>query len=150
MQLTDKEKSLLKDLCDEEKLCIEKYERYSKEACADELKQLFSSIADTERTHHQTLSQMMQGSVQDTVGTIPPPNRLSCAAVGYTDEQCKNKDALMCKDMLSTEKHASSMYDTSVFEFVDPNARKMLNHIQAEEQQHGQQLFSYMSNNNMM
>ena len=51
--------------------------------------------------------------------------------------------------MLSTEKHASALYDTSVFEFTAPNARKVLNHIQAEEQQHGEQLYSYMNANGM-
>ena len=51
--------------------------------------------------------------------------------------------------MLATEKHASSLYDVSVFEFGDPVARRVLNHIQSEEQQHGEQLYSYMKSNNM-
>jgi spore coat protein CotF len=51
--------------------------------------------------------------------------------------------------MLSTEKHVSALYDTSIFEFSNPEARKTLNHIQAEEQQHGEQLYAYMSCNQM-
>ena len=31
----------------------------------------------------------------------------------------------------------------------DPAARKLLNHIQAEEQQHGEMLYAYMNANNM-
>ena len=46
-----------------------------------------------------------------------------------------------------TEKHASSLYDTSVFEFADPAARKLLSHILQEEQQHGERLFAYMKAN---
>ena len=53
------------------------------------------------------------------------------------------------RDMLATEKHASSLYDVSVFEFGNPVARRVLNHIQSEEQQHGEQLYSYMKSNNM-
>lgn len=49
MQLTQKETSLLKDLKTQEKLCAEKYEKYSAEALDSQLKSLFGSIADTER-----------------------------------------------------------------------------------------------------
>ena len=47
------------------------------------------------------------------------------------------------------EKHVSSLYDISVFEFSDTNMRKALNHIQAEEQQHGEKLYAYMNANGM-
>ena len=52
-------------------------------------------------------------------------------------------------DLLATEKHASALYNTCVFEFTYPEARKMLNHIQAEEQQHGEKIYAYMKCNNM-
>jgi spore coat protein CotF len=53
-------------------------------------------------------------------------------------------DADMCKDMLMTEKYISGTYDTSIFEFKDTNVRNILNHIQKEEQQHGESIYKYM------
>ena len=49
LQLTSKEVGLLKDMKDQEQLCIQKYEMYAERAKKEELKQLFLSMADTER-----------------------------------------------------------------------------------------------------
>ena len=49
------------------------------------------------------------------------------------------------KDALDTEKHVSGVYDTCIFEFTDAGARQALNHIQKEEQEHGQMLYDYMA-----
>ena len=46
--------------------------------------------------------------------------------------------------MLATEKFVSSAYDTAIFECTNSNIRQILNHIQKEEQQHGEQIFNYM------
>ncbi|MDD3202923.1 MAG: spore coat protein, partial [Pygmaiobacter massiliensis] len=54
-----------------------------------------------------------------------------------------------CADALSTEKHVSSVYDTSVFEFAQPELRNALNHIQGEEQGHGKQIYDYMSSHGL-
>jgi spore coat protein CotF len=51
--------------------------------------------------------------------------------------------------MLSAEKHVSTVYNTAVFEFVSPANRKMLSHIEDEEQQHGEKLYAYMAANGM-
>jgi spore coat protein CotF len=56
---------------------------------------------------------------------------------------CKN-DADLCNDILMTEKFVSGAYDTAIFEFRDPNIRQTLNHIQKEEQEHGESVFNYM------
>ena len=55
-----------------------------------------------------------------------------------------NEDCLLCLDLLSIEKYASSAYDTAIFECLDPKIRKVLNHIQKEEQEHGEKVSSYM------
>ncbi|BBB90907.1 MAG TPA: spore coat protein [Methylomusa anaerophila] len=52
-------------------------------------------------------------------------------------------------DMLMTEKYVSGVYDTAIFEFADSNIRQTFNHIQKEEQQHGEDLFHYMQANGM-
>ena len=48
-----------------------------------------------------------------------------------------------------TEKYVSNSYDTSIFEFKDTGVRDALNHIQKEEQKHGEDLYNYMAKNNM-
>lgn len=58
-------------------------------------------------------------------------------------------DASLCTDMLMTEKYVSGTYDTAIFECVDTNVRQALNHIQKEEQQHGEAIFNYMKNKGM-
>lgn len=60
-----------------------------------------------------------------------------------------NKDQTICTDMLMTEKYVSGAYDTAIFEFSDANVRQTLNHIQKEEQQHGEGIFNYMQSNGM-
>ena len=47
--LSTKENGLLKDLAGQEKLCIDKYNRYSSEAKSPVLKALFQSMARTLR-----------------------------------------------------------------------------------------------------
>jgi len=83
-------------------------------------------------------SQQQSGSQQNM--QFKPSN---CSA------QEKQKDAYLCSDALSTEKHVSSTYNTCIFEFSDSNVRNVLNHIQKEEQQHGDQIYKYMSANGM-
>lgn len=58
-------------------------------------------------------------------------------------------DKDLCTDMLMTEKYVSGAYNTAIFEFRDPQVRSILNHIQKEEQQHGEAIFKYMESNGM-
>ena len=58
-------------------------------------------------------------------------------------------DKMLCSDALSTEKFVSSTYNTAIFEFRDKNIRQVLNHIQKEEQEHGEKIFNYMSSHGM-
>lgn len=59
------------------------------------------------------------------------------------------QDQNLCTDLLMTEKYVSGTYDTAIFEFRDPQVRDLLNHIQKEEQQHGEAIFNYMQDNGM-
>jgi len=148
MTLTPKETELLKDLKTQEQLCIDKYNKHANCACSQNLKNLLNDIAKAEAEHLKTITDMMNG----TVAQVPPTlqgNNADCCAWNYSDAQCRKNDEFICQDLLTTEKHASSLYDTCVFEFSDPAARKLLNHIQAEEQQHGERLYAYMAANNM-
>lgn len=149
MNLTQKETSLLKDLKSQEQLCIDKYTKYESEACDPALKSLFGSIKTTEQNHLQTINRIMNGE-EVTMSAAPTAvsQKLQCQPSSCPAES-KNKDAFLCKDALTMEKHVSSMYDTSIFEFTSPALRDTLNHIQKEEQNHGEQLYQYMSCNNM-
>ncbi|MBP3436504.1 MAG: spore coat protein [Clostridia bacterium] len=149
MTLTQKETSLLKDMQSQEKLCIEKYQKYGEEAKSSELSALFSELTAHEQTHLQTITAMLDGNTPTVSNTPLEANDTHCVACHYESEADRKADAFLCQDALAMEKHVSSLYDVGVFEFSNPAHRKMLNHIQSEEQQHGQQLYAYMSQNQM-
>jgi spore coat protein CotF len=151
MQLNQKETSLLQDLKKQEEVCVEKYGRYSNDANDAQLKSLFGQIGQAEQQHLNTITQILGGTVPQM-----PSGGGQQAQAGFTQtytassaDPNKAKDAFLCTDMLSTEKHVSSVYDTSIFEFKDTGIRNDLNHIQKEEQEHGEQLYNYMAANNM-
>jgi len=149
MTFTQKETTLLNDMKGQEELCIQKYNKYAELAKSEQLKSLFNSMAKVEQNHLQTITSMINGNTPSMPNTLENSNNNYCSAVSYSSQADKDADAFLCRDMLATEKHASALYDTAIFEFKDPEARKTLNHIQAEEQQHGEQLYAYMSCNGM-
>ena len=63
MQLTQKEIGLLKDLSEQEKLCVEKYTKHSDCAKDAQLKNLFSEIAKMEQSHLTMITDMQNGNV---------------------------------------------------------------------------------------
>ena len=63
MQLTQKETELLKDLQDQEKLCVEKYNKHAAAAIDCQLKDLFTKIASVEQGHLNTINQIQSGTV---------------------------------------------------------------------------------------
>ena len=148
MNLTQKETDLLKDMRDQELLCIEKYEKYSCNACSTELKNLFSSLAEGERSHLKSINDLMGGTVKQVSGGLTADNRY-CGCASYCDDTSKKCDEFLCKAVFSSETRVSSVYNTGIFEFSDPAARRLLNHIQAEEQQHGEKIYAYMKANGM-
>lgn len=148
MQLTQKETALLKELKGQEKLCAEKYEKYSEAARDPQLKDLFSRIAAVERGHISTLTAIENGSAPAASGAAQPAPAFTAAyKIGETED--KKNDCYLCTDALATEKHASGLYDTCVFEFTQNELRTALNHIQSEEQGHGKMIYDYMSKNAM-
>ena len=149
MTLTQKETTLLKDMKSQEELCIEKYKKYEQDANDPCLKSLFKSIKSTEESHLSTVSRIISGEeVSTNMAPTAVSQKLECQMSSCSEEQ-KKSDAFLCKDALAMEKHVSGLYDTSIFEFSSPVLRDTLNHIQKEEQNHGEQLYEYMSKNNM-
>ncbi|MBE6033591.1 spore coat protein [Aminipila sp.] len=171
MMLTEKETMLLNDLKSEEKLCIDKYNKYSSEASCSQLKNLFSSLGQIEQNHYDTINQILSGTTPSMgMGGGQKPNLQQMSGQGQSSQQMsgqgqasqqmssqsqsysqqdKTKDKYLCSDALGTEKHVSSMYDTCIFEFKNESIRNALNHIQKEEQEHGKRIYDYMSQNGM-
>src|SRR5690554_1380768 len=63
LQLTQKEMLLLKDLKEQEQVCVEKYNKYAMEANDGQLKNLFTQIAQVEQQHLDTINQIIGGTV---------------------------------------------------------------------------------------
>ncbi|WP_312334764.1 spore coat protein [Anaerospora hongkongensis] len=155
LQLTEKEMQLLQDQQSHEKVCIEKYQKYAAQANAPQLKQLFQSYAQQEQQHLNTINSILSGQVpmmnqnqqqQQSNQSQPSQTANQTAA---PSANANPVDTMLCKDMLMTEKYVSGAYDTAIFEFTDTNIRQALNHIQKEEQKHGEGIFHYMSSNGM-
>lgn len=153
--LSQKETSLLQDQQNHEKVCIQKYQAYAQQATDPQLKQLLSKFASQEQTHLDTITQMLNGQVptmsaqqsqQTQQNSAQSSTQSSQSQQGGTNSQSDNA---LCNDMLMTEKFVSGAYDTAIFEFKDPAIRQTLNHIQKEEQEHGQGLFQYMQSKGM-
>ena len=151
MQLTQKETSLLKDLKSQEKLCVEKYTKYASNALDPQLKELFTSIANVEQQHLNTISQIEQGNSPSgqSGGSSQTVKTVFTSNYGMGDTPDKQADCYLCSDLLADEKHVSGLYNTCIFEFSDTTLRDTLNHIQKEEQEHGKAIYDYMSINNM-
>lgn len=148
MTLTQKETGLLKDLKDQEKLCVDKYTKHAMAAHDPQLKKLFEQIASVEQKHLQMLDQIATGTVPTYDYSMPTSSGFSAVyAAGQTQD--KQADAYLCSDLLATEKHAASLYNTCVFEFEQPALRRVLNQIQTDEQWHGEQIYKYMKTNGM-
>ncbi|MDD3169518.1 MAG: spore coat protein [Eubacteriales bacterium] len=163
-QLSQKEKMLLEDLKKEEELCVIKYQNYAQQAKDSQLSQLFNELAGKEQQHYDTVNQILQsggqaqtvqsggqsgqgGSSRQKSSTqmAQPAAQINLSQGGGSN----NSDKYLLQDMLSTEKYVSSTYDTSIFESGKPNIRQALQHIQQDEQNHGEQLFQYMNSHGM-
>lgn len=157
-KLTSKETSLLKDQQKHEKVCIQKYQTYASQAQDPQLKQLLTSYAEQEQQHLNTVTQMLNGQVPTMTSQSSQPSQQSAmqsstasnaASSATSSATSSQSDSALCSDMLMTEKFVSGAYDSAIFEFKDTATRQALNHIQKEEQEHGNGLFQYMQSKGM-
>ncbi|ERK31093.1 spore coat protein [Clostridium intestinale] len=145
--LSQKERLLLEDLKSHEEICILKYSNYANQAQDTQLKQLCKNNEQIERTHLDTINQLLNG-------TVPQMNQQQNQNSTQTPEVAKQtpsniSDKDICSDLLMAEKYVSGTYDTAIFEFKDTEVRDVLNHIQKEEQKHGESIFKYMESKGM-
>ncbi|NMB41936.1 MAG: spore coat protein [Firmicutes bacterium] len=152
LQLTQKEQMLLEDQKSHEEICIQKYENYAEQAQDPQLKELFQSLAQQEKQHLNTINQILAGqvpSMQQQGQQLSNPGTTQKVKQQMKGAMGNKGDASLCTDMLMTEKYVSGTYDTAIFECTDTNVREALNHIQKEEQQHGEEIFNYMQSMGM-
>jgi len=169
LNLTAKEKLLMQDQKAQEELCVQKYQNYANQAQDPQLKQLFNSLAQKEKEHLNSINQILSGQLPN-LQQNQQANQQNQAQQQQTQQQQQRQqihpiaqfqqnpmqgamsnqnDKTLCSDTLATEKYVSGTYNTAIFECVDTNMRQVLNHIQKEEQEHGEQIFNYMHNNGM-
>ncbi len=149
VNLSQKERMLLEDQKSHEKMCIEKYANYASQAVDPALKQLFTTHGQEEQQHYDTINQILSGTVPDINQQAQQQKQESNVQSTVNGGLCNSNDASLCSDLLMTEKYISGAYDTTIFECVDSNLRDVLNHIQKEEQKHGEEIFNYMQSKGM-
>lgn len=150
LQLSQKERMLLEDEKHQEEICVKKYQNYAQQAQDPQLKQLFNNLAGVEQHHYNMIDQILQGQQPDfSHGQQTMAQGGQMQQSTYQGAMGNTGDEVLCSDMLATEKYVSGTYDTGIFEAVNPVVRQALQHIQQDEQQHGQQLFNYMNTHGM-
>lgn len=176
MNLTQKERQMLEDQKTHEQTCIQKYNKYANETSCQQLKGIFQNNGKIEQEHLNTINQLLSGQVpqmnQQSGGQQGQQqqqqsmqqsmqqqrhqfwenqqNQQQMSSSTQSNSQNYNQqDKDLCTDMLMTEKFVSGAYDTAIFEFKDPQVRSVLNHIQKEEQQHGESIYKYMESKGM-
>ncbi|MBN7575097.1 spore coat protein [Clostridium sp. 2-1] len=151
VNLTQKEKMLLEDQKSHEEICIQKYSNYANQVQDPQLKQICKNNEQIERSHLNTINQLLSGNVpqmnqqqggQKNQGVDQNANKSQTTTSNLSDKE-------ICSDLLMTEKYVSGAYDTAIFEFKDTEVRDVLNHIQKEEQKHGESIFKYMESKGM-
>lgn len=148
-QLSSKEKQLLQDQKTHEQLCIHKYQQGAQQASDPQLRQLFQSYAQQEQQHLNSINTMLNGQTPSLTQGQQSQTSPQASASQQSNAAGNKADAALCQDMLMTEKYVSGAYDTAIFEFADANMRQALNHIQKEEQQHGEGIYNYMNSHGM-
>lgn len=151
MILKEKELMTIQDLQTQEKSCIEKYQRYSKEAKDPVLQNLFTTLSQKERTHYDSLKQVIDGACPKCDANDSDGRNYQPSATYQRDENSedKKKDCFLATDCIGTEKMVSDSYNSNVFVFGNSDIRKLLADIQVEEQNHAEMLWKYKTVNGM-
>ncbi|MCK4257507.1 MAG: spore coat protein [Halanaerobiales bacterium] len=159
LNLNQKEKMLLHDQKSHEELCIQKYSNYALLTQDQELKQLFTNYASQEQQHLNTINQILSGQIpqmnqsqSQTQGSGQQMSQVQGnmqTQMQSTGGTLNQNDAALCSDLLMSEKYISGAYNIAIFECTNSAVRQVLNHIQKEEQQHGEGIFNYMQSHGM-
>jgi rubrerythrin len=169
VNFTEKETMLLKQQKDGEQLCIDKYTNYVNQTNDPQLKQILNDNLTAEKQHLNTLTQMLNGTMpnlnqnqqqnqaqnqmqsqsQNNMTNNMNQQTMSAANNVQPAGMTNTSDAQICKDILVDEEHISTGYNNAIFQFTDHKVRDTLNHIQKEEQEHGEAVYNYMKTKGM-
>ena len=139
--LTQKETFLLEDQKSHEELCIKKYSNYANQVQDPFLKDMFTRHSNQEQQHLNTINQILSGQFSMMGQQQSQQQQQNQSMPKQNNNQ---QDIDFCYDLLATEKFISSTYNIAIFEFNDHNIRLALNHIQKEEQEHGEEIYNYL------
>lgn len=170
MQLTSKEKTLIADTLTAEEICNQKYKYYAANANDQEVRNLFSDLAQQEDQHVQILNDALNGnfdveaaqnqssnfrqqSRQNSSQTdINMTNKQTDMEIAKTAMSAKNNkdvegldDRQRLQDALMTVKHLSGNYDISVLEASNNEVFQTLEQIQHDKHLHKQEIFNIMN-----
>ena len=152
IRLSQKETMILQDQKNQEEICVIKYQNYAQQAQDQQLKQMFTTLATEEQHHFEMVNNMLAGQEPDM--SHPWQNQQPGNGQQINNQAAQMNpgnanDKVLCGDLLSTEKFVSGTYDTGIFESANQTVRKALQHIQQDEQRHGEMLFNYMNAHGM-
>ena len=150
VKLSQKERMLLEDGKKQEELCVKKYQGYAAQVKDVQLKNLMTEIAQEEQHHYDMIDQMLKGMEPNMAHSGGTSGTTTSTSGNIMQKASANEnDQILLEDLLSTEKYVSSFYDTTVFESANPTVRQAIQHIQTDEQNHGEKLFNYMNSHGM-
>ena len=152
INLTEKEKFILKDLKSQEKLCIQKYAFYEEMAYDPELSDLFAQLRESEEKHLYSLNEVLNGNVMDAdVNDYSAANYMPNSNYHQGGNKAeKDHDSFLATDAITMEKYVSGAYNFDLFQFANNKLRKLLADIEVEEQNHAEMLYKYKKANQML
>ncbi len=100
------------------------------------MKNLFHRIGNEEQEHFDSLAQVLKGEVPNVEAARSGMEGFSPTTTYEAGDNSENKrhDQFLCTDTIATEKLVSGTYNTELFAFGAAAIRRLLNHIQTEEQ----------------
>ena len=101
MVLSEKETAAIKDLQTQEKTCVEKYSRYSKEAKDPVLVNLFTDLHKKEQQHFDSLGQVLNGTVPNcNCNDSDGKNYNPTATYSLAESEDKKNDCFLATDCI--------------------------------------------------
>lgn len=149
MKLNQKEVQLITELKNQEKLCVQKYEFYAKQAKDPELKSLFKKLLKYEQNHYDMLENLSNGTVPTIRTKTPVATKYEPKGTHPGDQTSKEFDNFLCTDIIATEKYVATAYNDDLFYFASTDVRNVLNAIMTDEQNHAEMIWKYKVANKM-
>lgn len=105
MQLTQKEKELLKDLKGQEKLCVEKYSQHAAAANDEQLSQLLNYLGGIEQRHLDIITKIDSGEIPQPAAGEAAPKMISSRPIRSAKRRKRRTTAISvptCSQQRST------------------------------------------------